>query len=470
MNNALKGLIVVVACVLFFFACLSAVKEIGSNRKALIGDTAVATIEDRDDSVEKIDEETSTEDMTDLVEELDEDNSTEDMTNTVEKTESAEIKENEDLGAEETKDENTFQGENNDMKEVSGDFDEALISFLEDSGFKDKNYMVSPASLRAVLTLAVAGADSDTKSSLLAAMGFSDEEEMNTWYEKVAGISETPVGDMNYKLLNSVWHNTDMPGSISENYKAIIGEEYNAEANDVAGDKITGAVNNWVDEGTEGLIPKMSDDLSQVDLVLVNTMYLKCSWFKEFDEEATTEGDFTTFDGSKVKKDFMEKTQNCSYYEEDGGKLVILPMMGSVRAVFTIGNIDDVCEKVNNAVDGRVHIKLPKFETDSSFSNNEMSEFIKRRGAEIAFTPEADFSVMSSDRELFISDIIQQTKIKVDENGIEAAAATMIAVLGAAFPGNIEEPWEFIADEPFRFYIITETEKPEILFCGQIVE
>ena len=97
-------------------------------------------------------------------------------------------------------------------------------------------------------------------------------------------------------------------------------------------------------------------------------------------------------------------------------------------------------------------------------------DFIKERGAGIAFTSDADFTVMSKDGQFYGSDIIQKTRIKVNEDGIEAAAASAVMVLGAAPPSLENRPKEFIADEPFRFYIITDTDKPEILFCGQIVK
>jgi serpin B len=301
-------------------------------------------------------------------------------------------------------------------------------------------------------------------------MGFDNEDEMNAWYEKVS-VSPDPTGMfMTYKLLNSAWHNLDKAGTISSDYKDIIREKYNAEANDVSADEITGAVNKWVDEGTEGLIPKVSDNLSEEDLVLVNTIYLKCSWFNEFDKMATSEGDFTAYDESTVSKEFMEQTGAYRYYEDSDGKFVIMPMKNGISAVFALGNIDDVLGKIDKVSGETVHIKLPKFDTDTSFENEEMSEFIKSRGAAVAFSPGADFSVMSSDSDLFISGIIQQTKIKVDEEGIEAAAASMVSVLGSGLPGEEGDIKQFIADKPFKFYIITDTEVPEVLFCGQIVK
>ena len=433
MNNMLKGLAVIVACALLFFASLTAIKTIGAKRDA--GDFSKARQEENP------------------VEE------TEDQT---EEVEADEVQQGEQADASE--------GGIVDMQDVSKDFDNELISFLEESGYKTENYMVSPASLRAALALAVAGADSDTKTALLRSMGFEDENEMNEWYEKVRTAPDTSDGNTTFRLLDSAWHNTASKGTISDEYKKKIEDNYGAKAGDVSSDEITDKVNSWVNEGTEGLIPKISDDLSAMDLVLVNTLYLKSAWVNEFSDIATEEGDFTTCENSTVKKDFMQQTDYFNYYEDDDGKLIVMPMEGDVSAVFTLGNIDDISHKIEESSEEKVHVRLPKFEAENAFDKKEMSDFIKSRGADVAFTPAADFSVMSKDGEFYISDIVQMTKIRVDEDGIEAAAATAVMMLGSGLPGFEEEPKEFIADEPFRFYIVTNTDSHDVLFCGQIVK
>ena len=65
------------------------------------------------------------------------------------------------------------------------DFTASLIRFIEENGYKDKNYIISPASFRAALALAAAGADSNTKEELLSAMGFNNMEDLNRLYSSV---------------------------------------------------------------------------------------------------------------------------------------------------------------------------------------------------------------------------------------------------------------------------------------------
>ena len=372
------------------------------------------------------------------------------------------------------------------------EFEDALVEFIEANGYEKENYMVSPTSFRAAMALAVSGADSDTKGSLLKAMGFESEDDMNAWYATVENAVKEFNEHLEYRkeqferdkefygedakepegafsIENSVWRNTNAPGTLSEKYIAYVNEHYDATAENVSADKITDAVNNWVDEKTHGLIKKISDDLSEREAVLVNTLYLKTSWYKNFTKEATQEKDFTTIDGKTVKMDFMNQQDSFRYYEDENGKFVILPMEGNISAIFILGDVGDVISKLSEANYEETHIELPKFETETSLDKKELVDFCKERGASIAFSNDADFSRMSEDMDLYISDIIQKTKIKTDEDGIEAAAVT--AIMMDVKSAIMEEPEikEFIANEPFKYLIVTESENPEILFCGQVV-
>ena len=165
----------------------------------------------------------------------------------------------------------------------------------------------------------------------------------------------------------------------------------------------------------------------------------------------------------------MNRQDSYRYYEDDKGKFVVLPMNGEINAVFILGDVDDVVEKLSNASYEEVAIKLPKFESETELTDNQLVDFCKARGAKLAFTTDADFGVMSDEMSLFITDIIQKTKIKVEEKGIEAAAATAIMMEESC---ALEEPEvkEFIADRPFKYMILTDSEDPELLFYGQLVE
>ena len=96
--------------------------------------------------------------------------------------------------------------------------------------------------------------------------------------------------------------------------------------------------------------------------------------------------------------------------------------------------------------------------------------FLKEYGVQLAFDGErADFSAMI-DYPVFVSDIIQKTRIKLDEEGVEAAAVTAIMFEECAYI-EPQQPKVFTADRPFSFYIYTTcNDTTAILFAGEIVE
>ncbi len=389
-------------------------------------------------------------------------------------------------------DNNTVHANSIPEADIDMDFNDSLIDFIENNGLKDTNYMISPTSFRAALALAVSGADNDTKDELLKAMGFGSVDEMTEWYDSVlASVNnyktwlestkndseenrdffepDVPSPDGAFDIQNSIWRNTKSEGKLSEKYIKSVNEKFGATAKNVSSDKITDTVNSWIKENTKGLIPSISDDLSYADLILVNTIYLKTAWQNDFYEGATQEGDFKTISGDTVKKDFMRQQDRFKYYEDEKGKFVVLPMNGGINAVFILGDVNDVISKIPKASYEEVSVKLPKFETETSLSEHQLIDFCKDRGANKAFTSEADFSIMSDEAAFFISDIIQKTKISVDEEGIEAAAATAVMMeLTSALTES--EPKEFTADRPFKYMILTESETPELLFYGQLVK
>lgn len=384
--------------------------------------------------------------------------------------------------------------------EVDGgmdDFDSGLIDFLETKGYENQNYMISPTSYRAALCLAIAGASGDTKDELLKAAGFENEEQMNTWYtlvynstvefnewlsedqsieEEIGGLEELIADNASYdgafRIVNSIWANESQGGSFKQEYIDKVAKKYDAAAASLPGKKLTDAVNKWVDESTNGQIKGIADNLDAYKLLLVNALYLRAPWQNEFEEYVTEEEDFKTFDGSKVKKEFMNQLENFRYYEEDGGKLVILPLKYGVNAAFVLGEIKDIDKAIENAEYWDVDVKLPKMDIESQFGSETMIGYLNSRGAVSAFGDGADFSEMTDDNVL-IDEIIQKTKIKTDEEGLEAAAVTAIMMTeAAAFEEEEPEIKEFHATEPFKFIVYTELENSEneILFYGQMVE
>ncbi len=379
-----------------------------------------------------------------------------------------------------------------ERKEVAADakvpagideFNTQLISFIDGTKLAEDNYMISPTSFKAALCLAVAGADGQTKDELLKAMGFESEEQMNAWYNLVYNSTvdfqewldyAKEEGDVDgaYKIVNSIWANEDYDMLFKDEYIKKMEKDYSAAAASRSAAELTDAVNKWVDESTNGQIKDLGKDLAKYKFILANALYLRASWMNSFDEGSIKIDAFTTADGSTEKKEYMQQTEKFYYYEEDGGKLVVLPLNGGINAAFVLGNITDINKALTDGEYVDVDVKLPKMEIETSLSDGELIGFLESKGVSEAFSDNADFSRMT-DSSVLIDDIIQKTKIKTDEEGLEASAVTAIMMTEAAMEPQ-EDPIikEFYATEPFKFFIYTPLEnyEKEILFYGQMIK
>lgn len=108
-------------------------------------------------------------------------------------------------------------------------------------------------------------------------------------------------------------------------------------------------------------------------------------------------------------------------------------------------------------------MKLPSFESEYSIDN--MAEILDKMGIHQAFLPTADFSEMTLEP-VHVDKVIHKAKIKVDEQGSEAAAVTDVTIrknTAVLPPSGVVE---FHADRPF-LYAITEVSTGAIFFIGQ---
>ena len=352
-------------------------------------------------------------------------------------------------------------------------FDNQLVEYLKQSGRANENFTVSPLSYKAALTMAALGAAGETQTKLLKALGYADTEALRAWYATVlAGqddFARYSGEGMVYRVVNAVWSNENREGKFLPSFLDDIAKTCRAEARSAnGGDAMREAINAWVKEQTNGMIPQLLTGNMDFPAILVNALYLKTNWIGEFSKLG--DRNFTTRAGETVQKSFMGQTARVRYYADEKTQLVVLPMEGGVSMVFVLGDDADLAEKLSKAQEKLVEITLPMFDVETALDRQELVDYLKLMGCDKMFDEgQADFSAMYSNP-IYVYDIIQKAKVHVDENGLEAAAATaIIAVDGCAAP-DPETPETFCADRPFTFYVVNGEETPELLFWGQIVK
>ena len=373
-------------------------------------------------------------------------------------------------------------------------FDNQLVEYLKQAGRADENFTVSPLSFKAALTLAALGAEGETQAQLLEALGFRSVDEMRAWYATVlAGVDrfdafftemEKEAAELAeyfpdaansqertaaYQVVNSVWSNQDLPGKFRQSFLDEIAKTCYAEAYSAKAAKLAEAVNDWVNEKTKGLIPGILDDASDISAILVNALYLKSGWEHGFAKLG--DRDFTARSGEKVQKPFMEQSAHMKYYKDDQTQLVSIPLQGGVSMVFVLGEDAGLADKLGKAEYRLVDVTVPMFDVETSLDQKELVNYLKLMGCEKMFIDGiAEFDPMYTDG-LYVEDILQKSKVHIDEEGLEAAAVTVIEMPTESIAEpEPETPEIFCADRPFSFYVLKDGASPELLFWGQIVE
>lgn len=348
-----------------------------------------------------------------------------------------------------------------------------ILKFMPD----DKNYMVSPFSLKMAMSLAANGADGTTKDEILTAFGIDNLDSYNTAAKE---LIERYEGTSSVKLnvANSIWLNKDVAGKdikFTDEYKKLVSEYYKGTASEEDAKNIAMKINSWVENKTNNKIKNLLPEGDAKFLsVLVNTIYFKGEWAEQFEEYATKEEDFTDRNGKVEKTDFMHKTERYRFYEDENMKMVRVPYKGGKTAMYLVlpTNEDkmDIATALDNMNSYKIRLSFPKFKTEYSLS---FKEILKHIGIEKAFEKweaefdEVMFKGVKEGENVYVDDVLQKTFIEVDENGTEAAAATAVIMNEATSIGpSMEEIKEFKADRPF-IYFIRDDVTHEVLFIGE---
>ena len=356
------------------------------------------------------------------------------------------------------------------------DLDNRLIAYLRANGMENESFTVSSLSFKAALALTALGAEGETQRQILDALGFETVEEMSDWYASVlVGVADfdgrifgKDKDDCAYRVVNAIFHNAACDGEFRESYKELVARTLAAQASSHPAEALTEAINSWVKDQTNGMIPNLVQDASDAACVLVNALYLKTKWTEPFQKSELT--DFTTAAGNTVHKEFIQKTEKFRYYEDEGCQLVVIPLQGGVNMALILGDGANMKEKLESAQARKVHVSLPKFEVETALDQQQLVEYLKAVGCGKMFIDSvAEFDPMFT-AGIYVDDIIQKAKVKVDENGLEAAAATAVIMMRNTAMPNPEQPVEFTADRPFQFVIFREDAAPELLFWGQIMD
>jgi serpin B len=345
---------------------------------------------------------------------------------------------------------------------------------------ENENVMISPLSISYARSMTLNGADGATRDSMLKALRMNGitPDEINDSYKNLTGALLSVDKRVLISIANSVWVEKNF--TVKKSFTDILTNYYDAESrsfdiNDAAApDKI----NVWIEDKTNGLIKEMIDKLEDnTVMLLINAIYFKGKWKSQFDKSKTVEMPFFKSGGNQVDVPMMKQKNDFRVHEGDGfvvaefpygqGNFVMDIIIPNDQSGFnnTLAMISD--ENYTSWIN-----QMNKRETDLSFPRfkygfrKKLKDTLTDMGMGIAFTDGADFSNINDMYDLLINDVAHQSFIETNEEGTEAAAATVVEIGLTSAPPT---PLVLKLDHPF-IYIIRETTTNTIIFMGRVAD
>eukprot|EP00804_Cyclotella_cryptica_P021675 CCRYP_018277-RA/>CCRYP_018277-RA protein AED:0.32 eAED:0.35 QI:0/0/0/1/0/0/3/0/664 len=321
-----------------------------------------------------------------------------------------------------------------------------------------------------------ATANSDNRAELDRLLG---PQELR---EQVKAVIDSAGSGVQLNMATSVWAD-----DLKTSYMDHLMTEHSAEAFSLP--ETYGPVDDWIEEKTNGKIKVLMGDDALDPLtaaLLVDAVYFKGTWKYEFSPVDTTDDVFYHRDGSQTSAKYMKASRtmeaikstpllgDASFVVLDYGEdaefaaLFILPgssskeSMDDVIAGLTSHSISELVEE---ATEVNVNLKLPRFHL--AFGPSQLKPHLMNMGMKIAFDPDVlgKFNRMSYDKGLYVDDVHHGACMEVNEEGTEAAAATVVVVNTRSRPR--EDRVDLTFDRPF-VVVIFQRSSGIPLFMGRV--
>jgi serpin B len=392
-----------------------------------------------------------------------------------------------------------------------------------------KNAVFSPASIALALGMARAGARGDTAAQMDGVLHTNGWSELGaglnaldqalasrnaTWTDSEGASRQVALRIANGSFAQRGW-------TIENGFLDAISSAFGAGVQlvDYAADPEAArrAINAWVSQQTARRIPELlrPENVSPLTrLYLVNAVYLKAEWERWFREDETESASFTRLDGTRVDVPMMYRVGAGSVssdpipyvhgagwqavelryrHAEDAAPLAMTLVLPDDVAAFETRLSADLLARITAALDDeRKRIEGPQtcpsnFEPGNCYPYDlrlfmprfaigtrvALKDALSAIGMPLAFDrARADLTGIHvpepGEGRPFVSAVIHQANIDVDEKGTEAAAATAVGIDTGGGPSPLDEV-TLRLDHPFLF-VLRDVETGAVLFMGRVVD
>ena len=367
-------------------------------------------------------------------------------------------------------------------KEIElADGEQQLITSNNDFAFNlfrqtrgETSNIISPLSITFALGLLNNAAAGRTLEEINLTLGFGEAgaDAINAFCKKMLDEANTLDEKTKALIANTIFVNEGLGYQLQNGFIEKANEFYNAQPQnrDFMDGETMDVINQWASGHTEGMIPSVLNKETFDSLAvsyLLNAIYFKGVWADPFDVANTKE---EAFGGGPVVPMMHKEIFEINYAENDLYQTITLPYgNGAYNMRIFLPREDktiaDVLEELNGSnwqvtsYTYDVDLKLPRFETDSKIK---LEDVMSDLGMPTAFDLNlAEFPYFCN-IPVYISKMFQVAKIKLDEQGTEAAAVTVIEMMDTGMPKHAV----FHANRPF-LYVISEQSTGAIFFIGQ---
>lgn len=349
----------------------------------------------------------------------------------------------------------------------------------------ESNPVLSPASAYLALGMVGLGAKADTLAEFERTMGQEFAATAGGLMQAIPNWMQAKEDEeiMPLSVANSVWVDDTMHPE--EAWLSKVNDLFTAEVYQgvLSSEATKRDINKWVEKKTNSLIKEfLSEPLdTEAKLALFNTIYFKGDWVSEFEKNDTYKEEFTTTSGDVKTVEMMHDYGRYEFYVKndnmDGvvmdyrngnmAMVMLKPTAGqTVREMYENLTYEELTALLDSGKVQNINLKLPKFEVEF---DKELNETLQNMGIKLAFDSEqADFTGIGftdNGLPLYISLVRQKAVVKLDEEGTEAAAVTMVVMNECASAEFVGKPIEVFFDEPF-LYMIMDMESRTPLFMG----
>ena len=344
----------------------------------------------------------------------------------------------------------------------------------------NKSTILSPISITYALGMLNNGAAGETQAQINKVLGFGETgaDGINAFCKKM--LTEAPKLDKLTKVMiaNTIYMNQGY--QLKPDFVTKAKDYYDAEpeSRNFADGKTMDVINQWASDHTEKMIDKVLDndefDPTAVSYLL-NAIYFKGAWAEKFDKANTKDEAFINENNQEVQVPMMHQEHEFNYTEDEDCQALCLPYGNNAYRMTILlpkegRTVYSLAQKLTTQTWQRyqwmgtaiVDVKLPRFE---SKTNVDLKPVMMALGMPNAFSDYLAEFPHFCNVPTYIGLMKQVARIKLSEEGTEAAAVTVIGMYEKAMP---QEPKHvnFHATHPF-IYIISEQSTGAIFFIGQ---